>query len=130
MKSRKSIADMTDRELRYYKRKLRRQREIRRKLMTAIVSVCLIIVCAVSYHSIKTSANSGEDMIFKYYTNVVVQSGDTLWDIADEYIDYGRYKDKNAYIAEVCSINHLEEDVLLCSGQSITVPYYSQEFIK
>lgn len=130
MKIRKSVAEMTDRELRYYKRKLRRQREIRRKLMTAIVSVCLIIVCTVSYHSIKTSANSGEDMIFKYYTNIAVQSGDTLWDIADEYIDYSQYKDKNAYISEVCSINHLKEDASLYSGQHITVPYYSHEFIK
>lgn len=130
MKVGKSVAEMTDRELRYYKRKLRRRREIRRKLMTAIVSVCLIIVCAVSYHSIKTSANSGEDMIFKYYTNIAVQSGDTLWDIADEYIDYSQYKDKNAYIAEVCSINHLKEDASLYSGQYITVPYYSREFIK
>lgn len=130
MRTRKEIAEMTDRELRYYRRKLRRQREIRRKVMMLIISACLIIVCTVSYRSIKTSANSGEDMLFKYYANIAVQSGDTLWDIADEYMDRSQYKDKNAYIAEVRSINHIGEDALLRSGQHITVPYYSSEFIK
>lgn len=130
MKMRKNITEMTDRELRYYKRKLRRQREFRRKVMMLMISVCLITVCAVSYRSIKTSANNGEDVLFKYYTNIAVQSGDTLWDIADEYMDSSQYKDKNAYIAEVCSINHIGEEALLYSGQHITVPYYSPEFIK
>ncbi len=130
MRMRKNIAEMTDRELRYYKRKLRRQRETRRKVMMFIISVCLIAVCTVSYRSIKSSANSGEDMLFKYYTNIAVQSGDTLWNIADEYMDANQYKDKNAYIAEVRSINHIGEDDLLYSGQHITIPYYSSEFIK
>ncbi|MCM1325671.1 MAG: LysM peptidoglycan-binding domain-containing protein [Bacteroidales bacterium] len=130
MRTRKNIADMTDRELRYYKRKLRRQQEIRRKVMMLMISVCLITVCAVSYRSIKTSAGSGGDMSFKYYTDIAVQSGDTLWDIAGKYMDSDRYKDKNAYISEVCSINHIGEDALLYAGQHITVPYYSSEFIR
>lgn len=130
MKMQKSVYDMTDRELRIYKRKLRRQREIRRKLMMGIMTFCLILVCAVSYHALQSNASTGdEEFNFKYYTNITVEYGETLWDIADEYIDYKEYKNKNAYIAEVQSINHLEDDAIR-AGQHLIVPYYSHEFVK
>lgn len=131
MNRQENIYDMTDRKLRAYRRKLRRQRELRRRIMTAVMTLCMIVICAVSYHSLKTSANTGEDTIsFKYYTNVTVQSGETVWDIADDYIDYNQYKDKNAYITEVVHINNLDENASIRSGQLLTVPYYSEEFIK
>ena len=131
MRTQKNIYDMSDRELRAYKRKLRRQREIRRKCMTLLMTICLIIICAVSYHSISTSANTGDDEInFKYYTSITVASGETLWDIADDYIDYREYKNKNDYIAEVCSINHLDEEGGIQAGQILIVPYFSTEFVK
>ena len=110
------------------------QRDRHRFIMTAMMTLCLIMACAFSYHSIKTRAmsadNSNRDIYFKYYTCITVESGETLWDIADEYIDYDQYKDKNAYIAEVIHINHLDEDASIRSGQRITVPYYSTIFIK
>ncbi len=130
MRAQKRVSDMTDREYRYYKRRLRRQRECRRRVLTAAMTLCLIVICAVSYHTIKTSASSGEDLLFKYYTNITVQNGDTLWDIADEYMDYAQYEDKNAYVEEVIHINHLDENADIRSGQCITVPYYSPEFKK
>ena len=114
MRTQKSIYDMNDRELKIYKRKLRKQRELRRKCMTLVMTVCLIIICTVSYHSISTSANTGEEEInFKYYTSVTVASGETLWDIADDYIDYNEYHNKKDYIKEVQNINHLDIDCSL-----------------
>lgn len=131
MRAQKSIYDMSDRELRAYKRRLRRQREIRRKCIMFAMTVCLILVCAVSYHSINSNASTGnEELHFKYYTGVTVQFGETLWDIADEYIDYNEYEDKHEYIAEVQSINHLDEDCDIKAGQILIVPYYSAEFVK
>ncbi len=108
-------------------RRLRRER--RRKVFTFLGSVfatlCLILVCSVSYGSIESSANDS----FKYYTHITVSSGETLWEIADEYIDYNHYKNKNSYIAEVQSINHLECAENLVAGQTLVVPYYSAEFV-
>lgn len=69
-------------------------------------------------------------MKFKYYTSITVQNGETLWGIADDYIDYSQYKNKNAYISEVMSINQLDDASDIISGQKLTVPYYSSEFIK
>lgn len=82
-------------------------------------------ISTVSYHSVKTYANGR----FKYYTCITVQYGETLWSIADRYIDYDYYRDKEDYIAEVESINHLEKEELLLSGQRLVVPYYSAEYI-
>ncbi len=55
------------------------------------------------------------------YTSVYVSSGDTLWSIADEYMDTG-WSDKESYIEEVRSINHLTDDNIQ-AGAYIVVPY-------
>lgn len=131
MKAQKKIYEMTDRELRAYKRKARIQREIRRRCLMVIMTVCLIATCAVSYHSIISSANEGENPIqFKYYKSISVAYGETLWEITDQYIDYDQYADKNKYIAEVRHINHLDEDESIIAGQRLIVPYYSEEYIR
>lgn len=131
MKEQKSIYDMTDREIRAYKRRLRRQREIMRRCITFTMTICLIVVGAISYHSISSSANTGKDELnFKYYTSITVAHGETLWDIADKYIDYDMYENKSEYIAEVQNINHLSEECNIRSGQILIVPYYSNNFLK
>ncbi len=120
---------MSDRELRHYGRVLRLRRERRRKAaaasLTVLFTICVIIICAISYGTIKSNASGG----FKYYTSVTVEAGESLWNMADKYIDYDFYKDKNSYIAEVLSINHLDADQALVPGQNLVVPYYSLEFV-
>ena len=70
-----------------------------------LATICVIAFCAVSYHGIRSLASSGEDQLkFKYYTQVTVAYGETLWDLSDDYIDYDEYKNKKEYIAEVQSI--------------------------
>lgn len=130
MREQKRIYDMSDRELRAYKRRVRRQREIRRRCMTIIMTLCFILVGTISYHSFITKASAGDDtLLFKYYTKLTVQSGDTLWNIAEEYIDYEKYESKSDYISEVQSINHLKNDDIYV-GQTLVVPYYSSEYVK
>jgi len=135
MNTQKNVQEMTDRELRTYmreyKRKLRRRRALIRQSITCVLTVFLLIICTISYHAIQTNASTGEeDIKFKYYTRITVASGETLWDIADEYIDYSKYKNKKAYIDEVQSINHLMDTDMIRSGQILIVPYYSEEYVK
>jgi nucleoid-associated protein YgaU len=130
MRNGKRVTEMNDREYRIYKRNLRRQQDMRKRAMILVVTFCLVLISAFSYSSIKSNAGSGDDMKFKYYTTVTVQSGDTLWSIADDYIDYSEYKNKEAYISEVKSINRMDDTADIRSGQKITVPYYSNEFVK
>ena len=98
MRVQKSVYRMTDRELRLYKRQLRRKQQIRRRVFTM--------------------------------TQVTVAYGETLWDLSENYIDYEEYKDKNEYIEEVQSINHLAEEDSIRAGQTLIVPYYSYDFVK
>lgn len=123
-----NMAEMSDRELRMYKRKLRRRREQRRRLAIALSALFLACVGVFSYCSMKSDAQSSSDIKFKYYTNVTLQYGDTVWELADQYIDYDRYEDKDDYIDEVCSINRLSSCDGLDAGETIVFPYYSEEY--
>ena len=130
MSGEKSVRGMSDRELRKARRELRQRRSHRHKLfisaLAMLAAACMIVGGSFYAASIRSSAGSG----FKYYTGVIVESGDTLWSLADEYIDYGHYKDKNRYIAEVRSINHLDGDCAIMAGQMLIVPYYSDEYVR
>lgn len=118
--------ELSDRQKRFYRRELRRRRERRRKLVNAAIAilatVCLVLVGSMAYGSIRTEANSG----LKYFDTVQIAYGDTLWDLSDRYIDYDHYKNKKAYINEVCRINGIYGD-RLTPGEILYFPYYSTE---
>lgn len=131
MTAQKRVYDMTDRERRAYNRVLRQQYKIRRRAMACVFTAVLILLCVVSYHSISSSASTGSDEInFKYYAATSLEYGETLWQIADQYIDYTQYKDKETYLKEVRSINHIEDDAAIPAGQTLIMPYYSTEFVQ
>ena len=129
MKIQRNLYEMDERELKKYARVIRLRRERRNKCLTLAMSLlatlCMVLICTISYNSIDTSANDG----FKYYTSVTVEAGDSLWDIADNYMD-GHYADRDSYIAEVRSINHLDEAGTITIGQTLIVPYYSSEYVR
>ena len=62
---------------------------------------------------------------YKYYTNICVESGETLSSIADRYYSLD-FPSKGAYIDEVRFINHLDSDRIY-AGELLIVPYFSQE---
>lgn len=119
-----------DREQRNYYRKVRRQREIRRKFILAGIAVVLVLIFTLSYHALVSQANTGmEDISYKYFTSIQIQAGDTLWSLADRYADEMHYASQDQYIAEVMEINHMaDEDIY--AGNYLIVPYYSPEFVK
>ncbi|MBR1815537.1 MAG: LysM peptidoglycan-binding domain-containing protein [Lachnospiraceae bacterium] len=59
----------------------------------------------------------------KYYKCITIGEDDTLWSIADEYISE-EYSSRDAYIAEIKSINDLTGDTIY-SGATLVVPYYA-----
>ena len=61
---------------------------------------------------------------YKYYTEVRVERGDTLWSIADRFMTE-EYISRKAYVHEVQKINNLGCE--LQYGQRILVPYYSDD---
>lgn len=119
-----------DREQRNYYRKVRRQREIRRKFILTGIAVVLVLIFTLSYHALISQANTGmEDVSYKYFTSIQIKAGDTLWSLADRYADELHYASQDQYIAEVMEINHMtDEDIYV--GNYLIVPYYSAEFVK
>jgi len=131
MKEQKNIYEMTDYELRLYRKKLIRRIGLRRRMMLVFITCCFVLIGAISYNSIQSSANTGDEQIsFKYYDHIAVRYGETLWDIADKYVDYKNYRDKQEYIDEVKRMNHLDADGNIKAGQYLMVPYYSYEYME
>lgn len=128
MKTQKSIYEMNDRELKVYRRNLKLRRARRHKMfvssITVVATICMILLCVLTHSSFKANASNG----FKYYTSITVEAEETLWDIAEEYIDYEHYEDKGSYIAEVKSINHLDDNCAIFAGQMLIIPYYADEY--
>ena len=89
-----------------------------------ILSACLIsAICIGSIFIVKASERSTKSLN-KYYTSVVVQEDDTLWDIADQYS--GGAEDRTSYISSVKKLNNMSTDTLY-KGQNLVVYYYSEE---
>ena len=118
---------LSEREYRNYKWKVRRQREIRNHIFKMIFTVCLIVGLAAPYHSIVSYAETDIDNVtFKYYTDIEVEYGESLWSIAEKYADE-HYRSNLQFIKEVKSINHISGDVIR-EGQTIVIPYYSSVY--
>lgn len=101
---------------------VRRQRSI-----LAIVFIFLVAVGILLGTKMNTFASSDKDIAsyHKYYKSIQIESGDTLWTIADDNIA-GFNIEKNDYIKEVCEINEISKDNIH-AGDYIVVPYYSQD---
>ncbi len=120
-----TTSTITKRDLLYYRREVRRQNLIRRRICFSILAVFMILILAISYNVIVAEANDDmSDVSYKYYTYYEVSKGETLWSIAQDNIDYKFYDSINDYIDEVMYINHLTNDVIK-SGEKIVIPYYS-----
>ena len=85
-----------------------------------------MIVFGVS--GMSTSAHSIYDHPeYKYYMSYELERGDSLWSIAETYMDT-HYVSIEDYIEEVCIINSITMDSQLIAGTNLIIPYYSQEF--
>lgn len=130
MKTPDNLYGMNERELRKYARILRLRKERRHKclkaLTVAVATVCMILICSLSYRALDSNASDG----FKYYTGITVEAGESLWEIAGEYVDGVHYNSRESYIAEVCSINHLADENAVTAGQMLIIPYYSNEYVR
>lgn len=93
----------------------------------AIVVIIIISLGILLGTGISALASSKEDPASynKYYKSVCVESGDTLWTIADDYIQNLNI-DKLDYIEEICELNQIDGDHIQ-AGEYIVVAYYSKE---
>ena len=110
----------------FCRRKKQERRRVFRNRFFMLTSICLIllIVCVSNDFSIQSGATEDAGA-YKYFTEVRVSNGMTLWDIANRYIS-SEYESVDDYIEEVKEINSIYTDEIYY-GPSLMVPYYSVE---
>lgn len=103
------------------------QRTKRRRILVFFVTLVVMFGIGVGFGTLLAKAEEPErETEYKYYTGIEIQKGDTLWEIAKEYINTDHYKDLMEYMNEVMKINHMTTD-RLTAGKKIIIPYYSAE---
>ena len=108
------------------RKRIQKIRRMRRNLILSILTFLLVGGLALSVNVLRSAAQDKEtDVTYKYFTSIVVEYGDTLYSLAQEYTDeYDR--NPSDYVKEVMHINHLEDETIK-SGQRLIIPYYSKE---
>lgn len=123
------ISELSEQE--YMELRLERRRAARRKslIIRGICALLLALICVLTFRAFAGKAKA-EDQApsFKYYTSLRVEAGDTLNSIALEYMDDEHYT-INAYVKEVCTINHLDDADSIRTGAVLIIPYYSTDYI-
>ena len=116
------ISEKANESLRKREAVVRKQRTVLVVMIAVLVSLGILLGTSIS-----TLASSEKDISSynKYYTSVKIESGDTLWSIADEYIDNVDVS-RAEYIDEICDINDISENDIH-AGDYIVIPYYSDE---
>ena len=119
-----AVYPMTKRELLAYKKQLNHRKVLRRRFAFGFITILLVLLFVFSFTSIAQATEELPETTYKYFTYHTVDKGDTLWSMAEEYIDYDYYKDIYEYVSEVKEINHMTDDTI-CLGQTIVIPYFS-----
>ena len=94
--------------------------------------ICLILVLFIAaalpgFSFLSSAKEKTGPVSYKYFSSVMVRSGDTLTSIALRYTD-DHYESLDAYIEEVRATNNLTDIDDIRSGDYLIVPYYSEQF--
>lgn len=96
---------------------------ISRKKITIIVAIIVLSVIYLGVTNKDASEADATNASTKYYTCISVESGDSLWNIANEYMT-DEYSSTQEYIDEVVSINNLANASSITAGTNLLIPYY------
>ena len=113
-------------ERRIRNNRIRRRREMRKNFLLFVMTFCLIVTTSIAVSSFRSNAkNDAGKETYKYYKSIVVSNNDTLWSIAEDYMDEEHYSSVYEYIREVMRINSLTNDAIYADAHLI-VPYYGE----
>jgi LysM repeat protein len=81
----------------------------------------LAIIMLISIAGTAIGADVSESLTKPVYSEIVVQPGDTLWDLA---VQFGpENKDTREVVFEICKVNNIAADSII-PGQTILIPEY------
>lgn len=116
------LSERVNAQLARREKKVRIERRI--LVISGILFISLLILLGSGIHAFASSSSEPAEQ-HKYYTSVRVQSGDSVWTIADQFL-LDSNMSKEQYVKEICEINNLS-DGKIYAGEYLTVSYYSLE---
>lgn len=107
-------------------RKKNRGQAARKRMLILLASMLMITIGSIIFGSSFTSAQAQEaEEVYKYYKSIVIEKGDSLWSIAQEYMT-SDYDSTLEYIDELIQLNSLTTETIH-EGQHLLVAYYDTE---
>lgn len=108
--------------------RIKKQRQIVKRRITLLVAALIVItvgsiVCGSIFSSAKNPATDIPQ--HKYYKSIIIEKGDSLWSIAQEYRT-DAYKDIQEYMDELIQLNGLTSRTIH-EGQHLVIAYYDAE---
>lgn len=97
-----------------------------RIIRTSLIAVIMICIISIGSQIVIASAFDNTDTIKadRYYSSIVIEENDTLWNIESHY--NSGFETKEQYIDSIMKINNMTSDVLY-SGQNLIIYYYKNE---
>lgn len=111
----------------YARERARRTKQIIERALLTICIAALLIIGSSSILSKATTKEEAQNIYYKYYKQIEIQSGDSLWSIAGEYMQNGPYESRKEYMEEVAELNQLTSTKII-KGQHLIVPYYGTDY--
>ena len=100
------------------------ERIVRNRKIILTVGIAFTIIIAFIILSSRAAAENSRP-VYTYYTSYEIQSGDTLWTIADQFMT-PEFSDKEAFIENIKTINHIGGDNIT-AGKYLVIEYCSYE---
>ena len=97
-----------------------------RIFLSLCLTLIIVLFCGVFALHSHAASKQEQAPVYKYYTQIRIEYGDTLWSIAGKYMDQDHYT-RSSYISEVKKINHINENDAIKEGKTLIIPYYSAE---
>lgn len=108
--------------------RIKRKKQVaKRKMILLLAAVLIITIGSIVFGSIFTVAKDPKADVpqYKYYKSIIIESGDSLWSIAEEYRT-DAYSNNQEYIDELKQLNGLTSETIH-AGQHLLVAYYDTE---
>ena len=86
---------------------------------TLFMTIAILMFISITTTAI--GANNAESLTKPVYSEITIQSGDTLWNLAEAFGPAN--KDTREVVYEICKINDISADSIY-PGQTILIPEY------
>lgn len=104
---------------------------VKKRFRRVFTGIVLMLVICVSFGAFLVSAHektSADKTVYKYYKSIQIQSGDTLWAIAEDTMT-NDYNSVAEYVQVLKDMNNLNSDDIQ-AGQNLIIAYNDSAYLK